>query len=86
MKIAVCIDSDGHFRAVNTKDRDEMWDLITNVIGDGDYWANRDNDDEYPDDLEYMDLDSEEWDDFIRSFEERGTMEILDVKQKRNLD
>ena len=86
MKIAVCIDGDGNFRAVNVKDRDEMWDLITNVVGDGDMWANRDNEDEYPDDLEYMDLDNEEWMDFITSFESRGTYEILDVKQKRNLD
>ena len=86
MKIAVCIDGDGNFRAVNAKDRDEMWDLITNVVGDGDMWANRDNEDEYPDDLEYMDLDNEEWMDFITSFESRGTYEILDVKQKRNLD
>ena len=82
MNVIVCLDIDGHFHTANLKDRDEVWNLITDVIRDGDLWENRENADEYPDDLDYLNLDEDEWVEFVESFEERGVLEILPVKQR----
>jgi len=80
MKVCVCMDGDGHFDLAKLENRKEVLDLLK-VIHDGDYWENT-----YEDSLEEVDLelesdlfeiDDDKWVEFVQTFEQRGTMEII---------
>jgi hypothetical protein len=74
------MDGDGHFDLAKLENRKEVLDLLK-VIHDGDYWENT-----YEDSLEEVDLelesdlfeiDDDKWVEFVQTFEQRGTMEII---------
>jgi hypothetical protein len=80
MKVCVCMDGNGHFDLAKLENRKEVLDLLK-VIHDGDYWENT-----YEDSLEEVDLelesdlfeiDDDKWVEFVQTFEQRGTMEII---------
>ena len=80
MKVCVCMDGDGHFDLAKLENRKEVLDLLK-VIHDGNYWENT-----YEDSLEEVDLelesdlfeiDDDKWVEFVQTFEQRGTMEII---------
>lgn len=86
MKVCIAMDSDGHFMAVKLENRVEVIRLLKNIY-DGDYWY-----DVHQDCLDEFDCETEEeleayilkandlkWVDFVKTFEERGTMEIIVV-------
>jgi hypothetical protein len=69
-----------HFDLAKLENRKEVLDLLK-VIHDGDYWENT-----YEDSLEEVDLelesdlfeiDDDKWVEFVQTFEQRGTMEII---------
>ncbi len=80
MKVCVCMDGDGHFDVAKLENRKEVLDLLK-VIHDGDYWENT-----YEDSLaevglelesDLFEIDDDKWVEFVQTFEQRGTMEII---------
>ena len=83
MRICVGIDDNAHFMGVRIENRSEVLNLLKNISG-GDYWAN-----ESEEKFEELGLVSEEelhkigdsmWFQFVESFIQRGTMEIVNLK------
>ena len=77
MRIGVCMDSNGHFRASLITDRKKLLNVIEEV-NDGehyDYIVEK-----YKFDFTNVDSISEDdWNNIIRHFEERGTFEIVEL-------
>lgn len=82
MRFCVCMDGNGHFDVAKLENRKEVLDLLK-VIHDGDYWINtyEDSLDEIGLELEsdLYEIDEDLWVGFVTSFEQRGTMEIIDI-------
>ncbi len=78
MRLVVGMDGDGHFFVENINNRMSIWHFITEELHDGDMWANRDDEDEYPDDMNYMALSDLEWEDLLSQFIQDGDMEFID--------
>jgi hypothetical protein len=76
------MDGNGHFDVAKLENRKEVLDLLK-VIHDGDYWINtyEDSLDEIGLELEsdLYEIDEDLWVGFVTSFEQRGTMEIIDI-------
>lgn len=82
MRFCVCMDGYGHFNVAKLENRKEVLELLK-VIHDGDYWENT-----YEDSLneiglelesDLFEIDDDKWVEFVETFEQRGTMEIIDV-------
>lgn len=80
MKVCVCMDGNGHFDVAKLENRKEVLDLLK-VIQDGVYWENT-----YEDSLaevglelesDLFEIDDDKWVEFVQTFEQRGTMEII---------
>ncbi len=78
----VALDGNGHFVLANLDKRVEVIKLLK-TIHDGDYWANEANG--YMEELgiknetDLLTIEEVEWFNFVRAFEQRGTMEIKHI-------
>jgi hypothetical protein len=77
MKIGVCMNSNGHFRAAKLTDRTELLKVIE-AVNDGehyDYIVEKNK-------FDFTNVDTisqDDWDNIIRHFEQRGTFEIVNI-------
>ncbi len=82
-EICVALDGDGHFQIAKLSDRPKIIKVLKD-IHDGDYWTNEA--DNYMDEAgvnnesELLTLDETKWKSFVRSFQQRGTVEFLDYE------
>jgi hypothetical protein len=76
MKIVVAMDGDGHFMASPLTDREKVSTIIEE-IQDGDFLANMDGDDVAI--FENPLCNSTQWTNFVKSIEQRGTLEIVEL-------
>ena len=81
MKLCIAMDGSGHFNASNIEDREKTIKVIKK-IHDGDYWY-----DILDDIIEDYDIEEKElltihidmWNKIMKSFVQRGTMEIVEI-------
>ena len=78
IKVISFMDEDAHFNVIEVRNRPDVWEALHSQHC-GDWWANRDED-EIPDDLDYLSLTEEAWLNVIGEFCQRGTMEVVDIK------
>jgi len=81
MKIGVCVDGDGHFNAAKITDRPSVMKVLKAIM-DGDYFE--DVTEELDDSLyeridDYMLFTEEEWLEFVHTFEQRNTFELIEI-------
>ena len=80
-KLCIGMDSDGHFMAAKLDNRPKVIELLKEVY-DGDYWENTGKDVLQEFDIteeELLTTDDNEWTDFVRHMEQRGTVEIVTI-------
>ncbi len=83
LKVCASVDGDGHFHITDLGDREQVIKDLKN-LSDGDVWANEAESSfdiaSIEDESEAIKLGEFEWEKFVRLFEQRGQMEIQELK------
>ena len=82
MKLVVIMNGDGHFQLSKLENKRETLSLLRNIEY-GDFWTNESEDimDDYgiSTDAEILTLTDEVFEEFCHNFEQRGSMEIIEI-------